>query len=462
MRTSRSASVADQLRASIHGDVVEPGAATYDEARRVWNGDIDRRPALIVRCTDAADVQAAVHLARERNLLVSVRGGGHSFSGQAVADGTLLIDLSRMNAVVVDPAARTARAQGGSLNQDLDTATQAHGLAVTGGIVGHTGIGGLTLGGGIGWLMRQIGLTIDSLRACEVVTADGELVRASETENAELFWGLRGGGGNFGIVTEFEYALHPIGPTLLAGLVGYPMEEAPGVLRAVRDFVADASDEVGITAFLRIAPPMPFIPPDFHGKRMIAIGVCYARTIEEGELVVRPLRELGRPAFDAIGPKPYASFQQVFDAAFPHGRHYYQKSVSLPPLSDTVIDVIAEHSMGITSPFTAIPIFTFGGAVARIPTDATAFPNRTGLHEINVTAAWAPEDPDRERHVAWTRAFHVALEPHARGVYVNFITDQPAGGLRDVYGPATYDRLVALKRSADPTNLFRFNQNIAP
>lgn len=234
------------------------------------------------------------------------------------------------------------------------------------------------------------------------------------------------------------------------------------MLRAVRDFVTGAPDELGITTLLRIAPPMPFIPPDLHGQRMIAIGACYAGRVETGEGMVKPLRELGRPAFDAIGPKPYAAFQQVFDAAFPHGRHYYQKSVSLPPLTDAVIDLIAEHAMGITSPFTAIPIFTFGGAVARVPNEATAFPNRAAMHEINITTAWAPEDPDRERHVAWTRAFYAALEPHARGVYVNFITDQPAGGLRDVYGSATYDRLVALKRSVDPTNLFRFNQNIAP
>lgn len=400
--------------------------------------------------------------AREHELPATVRGGSHSFPGQSVADGALLIDLGAMNRVVVDAPSRTARVQGGALNRDLDSATQHEGLAVTGGIVGHTGIGGLTLGGGIGWLMRQAGLSIDNLRACELVTADAEIVRASPRENAELFWGVRGGGGNFGIATEFEFALHPIGSTVLAGLVGYPMEETPAVLAALRDFLADAPDAIGVTAFLRIAPPLPFIPAAFHGRRMVAIGVCHAGAVEDGEALVRPLRHIGTPAFDAIGPKPYAAFQQVFDAAFPAGRCYYQKSSSLPPLSDEVIEVISDHAMRLTSPFTAVPIFTLGGAVARVGSEETAFPNREAAHELNITSAWDPNDTDRDRHVAWTREFHAALEPHSQGVYVNFVTDAPAGGMRGVYGPGAYDRLVRLKRQVDPTNFFRFNQNVSP
>jgi len=364
----------------------------------------------------------AVRFTRERGLLASVRGGGHAVAGHAVCEGGLLIDLSGMASVRVDPETRTARAQGGCLQSHLDRETQAFGLAVTGGIVSHTGIGGLTLGGGIGWLMRKLGLTIDNLRSCDVIIADGEFLSANEKENFDLFWGLRGGGGNFGIVTSFEYALQPVGPTVLGGLILYPMEDGPEVLRFFRDFFEGAPDGIGVIATLRLAPAL----------------------------------------LDAITPKPYVEHQQMLDAAFPHGRHYYWKSRQLPPLTDAAIEVIVEHGLRITSGFSSARIFTLGGAVARVDQDETAYSNRAALHDINIVGAWAADDPDPARHVEWVRDFWSALAPYAGGVYVNFMSDEPQAAVQAAYGTHTYPRLVALKKKYDPTNFFRFNQNISP
>ncbi len=417
---------------------------------------------LIARCTGTADVMAAVRFARERELPASVRGGGHAVAGHALCEGGLLIDLSAMVGVRVNPEARTARAQGGCLQYQLDRETQVFGLAVTGGIVSHTGIGGLTLGGGIGWLMRKMGLTVDNLTRCEVVTADGEVRLASEHENADLFWGLRGGGGNFGIVTSFEYTLQPLGPTVLAGLILYPMDKAPEMMRFFRDFVREAPDEVGVIATLRLAPPLPIIPAHMHGMPVVALVVCYAGPVEEGEKLLRPLRAFGKPVFDAIVPKPYVEHQQMLDPAFPHGRHYYWKSRQLPPLSDEAIEVVVEHGRRITSDFSSARIFTLGGAVARVDHDETAFANRAAAHDINIVGAWAPNDPDPARHVEWVRGFWSALAPYAGGVYVNFMSDEPQAAVQAAYGPHAYARLVALKKEYDPTNFFRFNQNISP
>lgn len=444
------------------GKILLPGDAGYDEARKVWNGGIDRRPSLIVRCAGTADVVTAVRFARERGLPASVRGGGHAVAGHAVVEGGLLIDLSAMAGVRVDPKVPAAQAQGGCLQQQLDQETQAHGLAVTGGIVSHTGIGGLTLGGGIGWLMRKLGLTVDHLRACEVVTADGEVLAASEYENPDLFWGLRGGGGNFGIVTSFEYTLQPVGPTVLAGLMLYNIHDAPEVLRFFRDFVTEAPDEIGVNATLRQAPAFPTIPEHMHGMPVVAIVVCHAGTVQEGERLLRPLRAFGNPVLDAITPKPYVAHQQMLDPAFPHGRHYYWKSRQLPPLTDGMIEIIVEHGLRIPSGFSSARIFTLGGAVARVGHDVTAYPNRAALHDINIVGAWAPNDPEPERHIEWVRGFWSALAPFAGGVYVNFMSDEPQSALQAAYGTHTYARLVALKRKYDPTNFFRFNQNINP
>lgn len=461
-RTAVDHAGVEGLRRSFRGELLRPGDAGYEEARKIWNGGIDRRPSLIARCTGMADVTAAVRFARARALPASVRGGGHAVAGHAVCDGGLLIDLSLMTGVRVDPVTRTARAQGGCLQRQVDQETQAFGLAVTGGIVSHTGIGGLTLGGGIGWLMRKLGLAVDNLRSCDVVTADGEFLVASEDENSDLFWGLRGGGGTFGIVTSFEYALHPVGPTVLAGLLLHPMDDAPGVLRFFRDEVAEAPDEIGVIATLRLAPALPVIPDHMHGKPIVALAVCYAGPVQEGKKLLRVLRAFGRPVLDAIAPKPYVVHQQMLDPAFPHGRHYYWKSRQLPPLTDEAIEVIVEHGSSITSGFSSTRIFTLGGAVARVDQDETAYPNRGAAHDINIVGAWAPDDPEGARHIEWVREFWSALEPHAVGVYVNFMSDEPQAAVQAAYGLDKYGRLVALKKKYDPTNFFRFNQNVSP
>jgi FAD/FMN-containing dehydrogenase len=452
----------DMEIAGFIGEVLEPSDQRYETARQVWNGDIQRRPALIARCTGSADVLAALRFARERDLAVAVRGGGHAVAGHAVCEGGVVIDLSEMTGVRVDPLRATARAQGGCVWGHVDHETQSFGLAVTGGIVTHTGIGGLTLGGGIGHLMRRIGLTIDNVISCDVVTADGDRLVASDDEHPELFWGLRGGGGNFGIVTSFEYRLHPVGPTVLAGVLAWPMAEAPAVLRRLRDFAADAPDEVGIMANLRQAPPLPIFPRELHGQPIVALIVCYAGGIEEGESVLRPLREFHEPAVDAIAPKPYVAHQAMFDPAYPHGRHYYWKAWKLPPMSNAAIDVIVEQASAITSPLSAIPIFTLGGAVARAGDDTTAFSGRRAAHDINFVASWLPDDPEPETHKTWARNAWEAMRPFADGVYVNFLADEPSTHVRVAYGDDKYDRLLALKSKYDPENVFRLNQNITP
>jgi FAD/FMN-containing dehydrogenase len=446
----------------FRGEVFGPSDEGYATARQIWNGDIQRRPAVIARCTGTADVMTAVRFARERDLPVAVRGGGHAVAGHALCEGGLVIDLSSMTGVRVDPSARTVRAQGGCLWRQVDHETQAFGLAVTGGIVTHTGIGGLTLGGGIGHLMRCYGLTIDSLVSCEVVTAEGDPLVAGNDEHPELLWGLRGGGGNFGVVTSFEYQLHPVGPTVLAGLVAWPLADASEVLRRFRDFAADAPDEVGIMANLRMAPALPVFPEALHGQPIIALIVCYVGPIEQGEVVLRPVREFLTPVVDAITPKPYVDHQAMFDPAYPHGRHYYWKAWKLPPLSNAAIDVIVEQASAITSPLSAIPIFTLGGAVGRISDDATAFTGRSAAHDINFVASWLPEEPEPDRHKAWARAGWEAMQPFAHGVYVNFLSDEPSTHVRVAYGDDKYERLLALKSTYDPANFFRSNQNIAP
>ena len=448
--------------AEFSGVVLEPGDEDFETARLIWNGDIQRRPAVIARCTGTADVLAAVRSARERELPIAIRGGGHAVAGHAVCDGGLVIDLSAMTGVRVDPLAGTVRAQGGCLWRHVDHESQAFGMAVTGGIVTHTGIGGLTLGGGIGHLMRRFGLTIDSLVSCDLTTADGELLVASADEHPDLFWGLRGGGGNFGVVTSFEYQLHHLGPAVLAGVLAWPMAEAGDVLRFFRDFMADAPDGVGIMANLRLAPALPVFPDELQGRPIVALIVCYAGPVDEGEQMLRPLREFKAPALDTVGPKPYVAHQAMFDPAYPHGRHYYWKAWKLPPFTDGAIDVIVQQAAAITSPLSAIPIFTLGGAVARVDDDATAFTGRSAAHDINFVASWLPDDPEPERHKAWARSAWEAMRPFAHGVYVNFLSDEPAPQVRIAYGDDKYARLAALKSKYDPSNILRFNQNIIP
>ena len=453
----------EALSANFMGELIGPAQPGYDQARQIWNGDIQRRPALVARCRGAADVMAAVRFGREHDLLTSVRGGGHAVAGHALAEDGLVIDLSAMVGARVDPLGQTIRLEGGALNSHLDRESQAFGLAATGGIVSHTGIGGLTLGGGIGHLMRKFGLSIDALRSCDVVTADGEFVVASEQENAELFWGLRGGGGNFGVVTSFEFQLFPLGPTVLAGMLAWPMERAPEVLAFLRDFIADAPDEVGLLGSLRLAPPLPVVPEALHGKPIVAIVATYAGPVEEGEQALAPLAGLGQPAVSTLAPKPYVTHQQMFDPALPHGRHYYWKSHKLGPLTDDIIDLVAAHSERITSPLSTVGIFSFGGAVARVDENSTAFPYRDAAHDINIVASWLPEQSaDADRHRAWVREAFAALEPHSRGVYVNFTSDDASDRVRVAYTDEQWAKLTALKAKYDPTNFFRLNANIPP
>jgi FAD/FMN-containing dehydrogenase len=461
--TALDTATLEALDAGFLGELVRPGDPAYDDTRKIWNGHVDRRPALIARCRGVADVIAAVRFARDHDLLTAVRGGGHGIAGHALCDDGIVIDLSLMTGSRVDPLARTIRVEGGCLNSHVDRESQAFGLAVTGGIVSHTGVAGLTLGGGIGNIMRKFGLTIDNLRSCDVVTADGDFVVASEQENPELFWGLRGGGGNFGIVTSFEFQLHPLGPTVLAGLLAWPMDDAPRVLRFLRDFVADAPDEIGLMGNLRLAPPLPVVPEELHGKPIVGLVPTYAGPVEEGEAAFRALRELPPPPVDTLVPKPYVAHQKMLDPTAPHGRHYYWKSHTLGPLTDDMIDVVVEQAAGITSPLSTVPIFTLGGAVARVPEDATAFPNRDAAHDINIVASWLPDDPEPDRHIAWVRSFFGALEPYSKGVYVNFTSDDAAERTRTAaYDPEQWTRLVSLKAKYDPTNFFRMNANIPP
>jgi hypothetical protein len=451
----------DQLAGSLQGELVGPSDTAFDEHRRVWNGSIDRSPALIARCAGVDDVIAAIRFAREWGLPVAVRGGGHSFPGLSVCDGGIVIDLGLMSGVRVDPEARTARAQAGVLLGELDRETQAFGLAVPSGIVTHTGVAGLTLGGGIGWLMRKHGLTIDQLLSVDLITAEGELVRASETENVDLFWGVRGGGGNFGVVTEFEFRLSSVGPIVLAGPIFWPMKESPRLLRFYREWIAEAPDELMTIVIHRKAPAVPFIPREMHGEPVVSVVACYAGPIEDGERVMTPLRKFGSPLLDLCAPKPFLEHQAMFDPTFPHGRWYYMRACDVAELTDDVIDITVEHSMRIRSPLTAFPIWQGGGAVAHVDEDETAFNGRGAGHSFNITSTTeGPEGFDEERE--WARSFWSALTPHHTSVYVNFLMDEGEERIRQAYGPEKYDRLKALKRKYDPDNFFHLNQNIPP
>jgi FAD/FMN-containing dehydrogenase len=433
--------------------LLDPEHPLYDDARRVWNGAIDRRPALIARCTSGNEVAAAIALARERDLPVAVRGGGHSVAGLSVCDDGLVVDLSPMREIAVDPHARTARAGAGVLWGELDAATQAHGLATVGGIVTHTGIAGLTLGGGIGWLMRRHGAVVDNLLAVDLVTVDGDRIRASADEHPELFWGLRGGGGNLGVATAFEYRLHDVGP-VLAGPIYHALDDAPEVLREYRAFIAGAPDELTTILNLRLAPPLPLVPERLHGRPVLSLGVCHTGP----EAAIEPLRRIGRPLHDAVAPRPYTELQRLFDPTVPHGWHYHWRTCELPPLTDHAIDALCEHAARITSPRSYVIVFQLGGAVSRGPD--TAFAQRDPGHDVNVNAVWLPEDREPERHVEWARATHAALAEKDRA-YVNFLADAPQERVRAAYG-ASYERLRALKRAYDPENVLRLNQNVEP
>jgi FAD/FMN-containing dehydrogenase len=442
--------------ADFRGVLLRPGDEGYDHARRTWNGAIDRRPALIARCAGADDVQHAVRFARERDLAITVRGGGHSVMGHAVADDAVMIDLSLLKGVTVD--GRTARAAAGVLWSELDLATQRHGLATTGGTVSHVGIGGLTLGGGFGHLLRKHGLTVDNLRAVELVTADGEQLRV-EAEH-ELFWGLCGGGGNFGIATAFEYDLHPVGPLVLGGPVYWPLSQAPTVLRFLDAFAPGAPDELGMMLLAHRAPPLPFLPAAAYGTPAIGLMLTWAGDIAEGLRVTAPLRALGSPLGELVRPIPYRALQSLIDGGAPHGTHAYWRSHRIPALTEAVIDRIVELVETATSPLSLLNGWAIGGAASRVAADATAVGAREVGFELRLIAAWPGGDGDRHR--AWVRDGWESLRPHTAGrQYATFLSDEGLPGVRAAYGEH-FPRLVALKDRFDPHNVFRSNANIPP
>ncbi|HEX2772162.1 MAG TPA: FAD-binding oxidoreductase [Micromonosporaceae bacterium] len=450
------------LAEGLQGQVILPGHDEYDRARRVWNGSIDRHPALVVRCAEVADVQAAVRFARERDLLIAVRGGGHNIAGSGTCHGGMVIDLSPMKGVRVDPATRMAWAQPGLLWRELDAQTQAYGLAVTGGIVSTTGVAGFTLGGGIGWLHRPYGLTVDNLVAADVVTAAGDLLRASEDSNPDVLWGLRGGGGNFGIVTTFEFRQHPVGPELMAGLVFYRAADLVPVVRGYREIMASAPDELTLFLVLRRAPAAPFLPPEVHGQPVVAVVGCYAGPLDDGARAMAPLGTLAPPIANVIQPRAYVQFQSMLDGSWTAGFGNYWKAEYLTGIPDAALDILAEHLHEITSALSDFKFAALGGAAGRVPPDATAFAHRTAPFILNINSRWAlPGDP--EPHVAWTRRLWEAMQPFsAGGVYVNFMGDEGSDRVRAAYGEPTYRRLVTLKNTYDPDNAFRLNQNIPP
>ncbi|MGH2572130.1 MAG: FAD-binding protein [Actinomycetota bacterium] len=464
--TSSSAPAAGQPpRASIpgfEGWVLTPGDPDYDQARGIWNGAIDRHPAFIAGCTGPSDVAAALRFARARELPIAVRGGGHSVAGTSVCDDGVVVDLSPMKAMQVDPAARTARAGAGLRWGEFDAATQAFGLATTGGQMSETGIAGLTLGGGLGWLMRRHGLTIDNLLSADVVLADGRRVTADEHEHPDLFWALRGGGGSFGVVTSFTYRLHPVGPEVLAGLVIWALEDAPEVLRFYREFADRAPREVNSILALRKAPPLPFLTVELHERPVCVVALLHLGDGEEAERALAPMRTFGRPLLDIVAPRPYTALQSIVDAGVPHGWHYYWKSVEAGPLEDPLIDTLVEHSSLIGSPWSYTVIFQLGGAVADVDEGATAYSNRRAAHNVNVNGVWLPHQSIGDQETEWTRAFFGALEPHQTGVYLNFLDRDEQDRVAVAYGEDTYGRLRSIKGLYDPDNVFRLNHNIRP
>ncbi len=458
--TGLSAETTEALHASVRGEVVTPGAGNYDEARKVYNGMIDRRPAAIVRCTDVADVIAAITLAREEGLDLSVRGGSHSVPGFGTNDGGVVCDLVGMRGVRVDPERRTARAEGGCTWGDLDHATHAFGLATTGGIISTTGVAGLTLGGGIGHLARGCGLSCDNLISADVVTADGQLVTASEDQNEDLFWALRGGGGNFGVVTSLEYRLHPVGE-IYGGPIFYPVDRAGDVMRFYREFIAEAPEQLGAFFAFQIAPPLPFIPEDRHGETMCLVVTCWTGPVEEGKKAIAPLMEVAPVAAEHVGPMPYPALNGAFDALLPPGLQHYWKADFVRELTDDAIAAHVECGPRVPCVESTMHLYPIDGACHRTASDDTAFAYRDARFACVIAGMW-PDPSDNERNTAWVRDYWEAIHPHSElGGYVNFMAADDQGRIRDNYR-GNYDRLAEVKRRYDPGNLFRMNQNIEP
>ncbi|MFI2645802.1 FAD-binding oxidoreductase [Streptomyces sp. NPDC018610] len=450
-----------ELEAGLRGALVRPGDPSYDRARAVWNAAHDKHPALVVRCAGTADVLRAVEFARSQDLLVAVRGGAHSIAGFSTCDDGIVIDLSAMKGAYVDPERRRVVAQAGLTWGDLDHETQAFGLAVPGGLISTTGVAGFTLGGGVGWLTRRHGLTSDNLTAAQMVTADGRVVRADAHEHAELFWALRGGGGNFGVVTSFEYEAHPVGPQVLAGLVVYPLAEARQVVTRWREASAHMPDELTTLVVLTTAPPLPFLPEEVHGTRVVVLAGMYAGPPSAGETAVAPLRRLGTPLADVMGPMPYTGAQSMLDPLWTAGAHNYFTSAFIEP-SDDAIDALLRRHLTTPTPFSELHLHHLGGAFARVPAGSTAFSRREAGVLCNVIAR-SPTAAGFDGHVAWARDTRREIARHGHGgLYVNFTGDGGEDKVRAAYPDAVHRRLVGVKDVYDPTNMFRLNQNIRP
>lgn len=459
--TMISAATIEAFAARLRGRVLIATDAGYDEARTIWNGMIDRRPGLIVQCAGAADVVNAVRFAAENRLLVAVRGGGHNIAGNAVCDGGMVIDLTPMKSVRVDATTKTAWVEPGATLADLDVETQAFRLALPTGINSTTGIAGLTLGGGFGWITRKFGLTIDNLLSADVVTANGELVRASPTEHRDLFWAIRGGGGNFGVVTAFEFRLHELGPEVLSGLVVHPFAEAESVLQQYRQALENAPDELTCWVVMRQAPPLPFIPAEWHGKEVVVLAMCYCGDLEAGEKAVAELRAIGNPIADVVSPHPFVGWQQAFDPLLAPGARNYWKSHDFMELSDQAIGILTESIRQLPGPECEVFIAHVGGAAGRVAAEETAFPQRNSHFVMNVHGRWRDAAMD-QACIDWARHLFEAAKPYAAGTaYVNFMPEDEMDRVEAAYG-ANYGRLVEVKRHYDPLNLFRMNQNVRP
>jgi FAD/FMN-containing dehydrogenase len=454
-----SSSAIDDLKSTIRGQLLQSGDASFEQARSIWNAMIDRHPAMILRCAGAADVRRGVAFARDNGLPLAIRGGGHNIGGSALCDDGLVLDLSSMKSVRIDPAAQRAYVEPGATLHDFDHEAQAFGLATPLGINSTTGVAGLTLGGGFGWLSRKYGMTVDNLLSADIVTADGELLHVSADSHEDLFWAIRGGGGNFGVVTLFEFQLHPVGPLVYGGLVVLPIEQAKDALIKYR--ADERPDELAVWAVARLAPPLPFLPPEVHGKAVLIFAMCYCGPLENGPSVVEPVRGYGTALGEHLGPMPYVAWQQAFDPLLTPGARNYWKSHNLAGIDDGLIDALLQAIGKLPSPQCEIFFGQIGAQTQRVPVAATAYSSRDTQYAMNVHGRW-DDAGDDERCVAWSRAFFDAAAPFALGsVYVNFMTQEEGGRVADAYGP-NYERLVAVKSRYDPHNLFRCNQNIRP
>jgi FAD/FMN-containing dehydrogenase len=451
----------DKLKSEIKGQIVMPDDSNYDQVREIWNAMIDRKPAVIVQCAEADDVSKAILFAKENELEISIRGAGHNIAGNSVCDNGIMIDLSNMKKVLVDATKRRAYVEPGVTLGDFDEAVQAHGLATPVGINSTTGIAGLTLGGGFGWLTRQYGMTVDNLLSAKIVSADGQKMRISDKEHADLFWAIRGGGGNFGVVTEFEFQLYSVGPQILAGLIAFPLDEAKQILQQYREFIDTAPEELNVYAVLRAAPPLPFLPEEIHGKNIILLALFYNGDENKGWKFVESLRSFGNPHGEHVGVMPYVQWQKAFDPLLTPGARNYWKSHNFTELSDEMFDTIIEYTEKLPTPQCELFVALLSGSANRVPAEAMAYSNRKAKFLLNVHGRWDNKEED-DAGITWARDLFNATAPHeSDGVYINFMTEEESNRVATAYG-SNYDRLVQIKKRYDPENVFHMNHNIVP